>query len=76
MSNKLHVKKDDTVLIISGDDKGQQGKGHADPDGGGEGLGKTTDLSEKTNHGLGGKGQQSAKQEGGDQGENVAKGKK
>ena len=26
MSNKLHVKKDDTVLIISGDDKGQQGK--------------------------------------------------
>ena len=26
MSNKLHVKKDDTVLIISGDDKGQKGK--------------------------------------------------
>ena len=26
MSNKLHVKKDDTVLIISGDDKGKQGK--------------------------------------------------
>ena len=26
MSNKLHVKKGDTVLIISGDDKGQKGK--------------------------------------------------
>ncbi|MBQ9413588.1 MAG: 50S ribosomal protein L24 [Clostridia bacterium] len=26
MSNKLHVKKDDTVLIISGDDKGKKGK--------------------------------------------------
>ena len=26
MSNKLHVKKDDTVLILSGDDKGKQGK--------------------------------------------------
>ncbi len=26
MSNKLHVKKDDTVRIISGDDKGKQGK--------------------------------------------------
>ncbi len=26
LSNKLHVKKDDTVLIISGDDKGKQGK--------------------------------------------------
>ena len=26
MSNKLHVKKDDTVLVISGDDKGKKGK--------------------------------------------------
>ncbi len=26
MSNKLHVKKDDTVLILSGDDKGKTGK--------------------------------------------------
>ena len=26
MSNKLHVKKDDTVLILSGDDKGKKGK--------------------------------------------------
>ena len=26
LSNKLHVKKDDTVLIISGDDRGQSGK--------------------------------------------------
>ena len=26
MSNKLHVKKDDTVLILSGDDRGKQGK--------------------------------------------------
>lgn len=26
MSNKLHVKKGDTVLIISGDDRGQKGK--------------------------------------------------
>ena len=26
MSNKLHVKKDDTVLILSGDDKGKQGR--------------------------------------------------
>ena len=26
MSNKMHVKKDDTVLILSGDDKGKQGK--------------------------------------------------
>ena len=26
LSNKLHVKKDDTVLILSGDDKGKQGK--------------------------------------------------
>ena len=26
LSNKLHVKKDDTVLIISGDDKGKKGK--------------------------------------------------
>ena len=26
MSNKLHVKKDDTVLIISGDDRGKKGK--------------------------------------------------
>lgn len=26
MSNKLHVKKDDTVLIISGDDRGSKGK--------------------------------------------------
>ena len=26
MSNKLHVKKDDTVLILSGDEKGKQGK--------------------------------------------------
>ena len=26
MSNKLHVKKDDTVLIISGDDRGKTGK--------------------------------------------------
>ena len=26
MSNKLHVKKDDTVLVLSGDDKGKKGK--------------------------------------------------
>ncbi len=26
MSNKLHVKKDDTVLILSGNDKGKKGK--------------------------------------------------
>ena len=26
MSNKLHVKKDDTVIVISGDDKGKKGK--------------------------------------------------
>ncbi len=26
MSNKLHVKKDDMVLIISGDDRGKKGK--------------------------------------------------
>ena len=26
MSNKMHVKKNDTVLIISGDDRGKQGK--------------------------------------------------
>ncbi len=26
MSNKLHVKKDDTVRILSGDDKGKTGK--------------------------------------------------
>lgn len=26
MSNKLHVKKDDTVLILSGDDRGKTGK--------------------------------------------------
>ena len=26
MSNKLHVKKDDTVLVLSGDDRGKQGK--------------------------------------------------
>ena len=26
LSNKMHVKKDDTVLIISGDDRGKQGK--------------------------------------------------
>ena len=26
MSSKLHVKKDDTVLIISGDDRGNTGK--------------------------------------------------
>ena len=26
MSNKMHVKKDDTVLIISGDDRGKTGK--------------------------------------------------
>ncbi len=26
LSNKLHVKKDDTVLILSGDDKGKTGK--------------------------------------------------
>ena len=26
MSNKLHVKKDDTVKIISGDDRGKTGK--------------------------------------------------
>ena len=24
--NKVHVKKDDTVIVISGDDKGQKGK--------------------------------------------------
>ena len=26
MNKKLHVKKDDTVLIISGDDRGKKGK--------------------------------------------------
>ena len=26
MSNTLHVKKDDTVIVISGDDKGKKGK--------------------------------------------------
>ena len=26
LSNKLHVKKDDTVLLLSGDDKGKSGK--------------------------------------------------
>ncbi len=26
MSNNLHVKKDDTVLVLSGDDKGKKGK--------------------------------------------------
>ena len=26
LSNKMHVKKDDTVLILSGDDRGQTGK--------------------------------------------------
>ncbi len=26
MSNKLHVKKGDTVLVISGDDRGKKGK--------------------------------------------------
>lgn len=26
MSNKMHVKKDDTVLIISGDERGKKGK--------------------------------------------------
>lgn len=26
MNNKLHVKKDDTVLVISGDDRGKKGK--------------------------------------------------
>ena len=26
LSNKLHVKKDDTVLVLSGDDKGKKGK--------------------------------------------------
>ena len=26
MSNKLHVKKGDTVVIISGDDRGNKGK--------------------------------------------------
>ena len=26
MANKLHVKKDDTVVVISGDDKGKKGK--------------------------------------------------
>ena len=26
MSNKLHVKKDDTVLILSGEDRGKKGK--------------------------------------------------
>ena len=26
LSNKMHVKKDDPVLILSGDDKGKQGK--------------------------------------------------
>ena len=26
MSNKLHIKRDDTVLIISGDDRGKKGK--------------------------------------------------
>ncbi len=26
MSNQVHVKKDDTVIVISGDDKGKKGK--------------------------------------------------
>jgi large subunit ribosomal protein L24 len=26
MANKLHVKKDDTVIVLSGKDKGKQGK--------------------------------------------------
>ena len=26
MAEKLHVKKDDTVIVISGDDKGKKGK--------------------------------------------------
>ena len=26
MNNKLHIKKDDTVIVISGDDKGKKGK--------------------------------------------------
>ena len=26
MAEKLHVKKDDTVVVISGDDKGKKGK--------------------------------------------------
>lgn len=26
MNNKVHVKKDDTVIVISGDDKGAKGK--------------------------------------------------
>ena len=26
MADKLHVKKDDTVVVISGDDKGKKGK--------------------------------------------------
>ena len=26
LSNKLHVKKDDTVLILSGEDRGKKGK--------------------------------------------------
>ena len=26
MANKLHVKKNDTVIVISGDDKGKKGK--------------------------------------------------
>ena len=26
MANKLHVKKDDTVVVISGDDEGKKGK--------------------------------------------------
>jgi len=26
MGNKVHVKKDDTVIVISGDDKGKKGK--------------------------------------------------
>ena len=26
MNKKIHVKKDDTVVVISGDDKGKQGK--------------------------------------------------
>ena len=26
MANKLHVKKNDTVVVISGDDKGKKGK--------------------------------------------------
>ena len=30
MANKLHVKKNDTVVVISGDDKGKKGLKRAD----------------------------------------------